>query len=82
MEGQNLKTTTPKIARPPPPTPVVMPLPPAFPPPAGRVVIVGPLENGVEALNDIGAHHAQTNPKCRRISHRQCHVLLQVEEVV
>ena len=46
------------------------------------MVVVGPLENGVEALNDIGAHRAQTNHHLRRISHRQCHVLLQVEEVV
>ena len=46
------------------------------------MVVVGPLENGVEALNDIGTHRAQTDPKPRRISHRQCHILLQVEEVV
>ena len=57
---------------------------PCVPPhlPAGRVVVVAPLWNGVEALNDISAHRAQTDPKPCRISHRQCHILLQVEEVV
>ena len=80
MEDQTLKTTTPKLAIPPPP-PVVMPLP-RHSPPAGHVVTAGPLENGVEAVNDIGAHRAQTNPKRHRISHRLCHVLFQVEEVV
>ena len=56
--GQTLKTTTPKLAKPPQP-PILLALPPASPPPLARVVIACAVEDGVETLNDVRAHGTQ-----------------------
>ena len=80
--GQILKSTTPTLAKLPPP-PVLVGLPLAPPPPhPARVVILCALKDGIEALNNIRSHGTQPNPQAACLRHGLGDNLLRIEEVV